>query len=216
MPDVTATVDGDGLELDVSLTTYDTETPTMDVVRCIVPIAALAAITACSPGGPKPAREAESEAHDHHHDHAPAAGADGGGAPTASPTTSDAGTTSDAASTVAAPDPIEAEQAAYARAKTVFEQTCSGCHTPKGSAAAVKHLDVSSYPFGGHHADDIGAAVRTSLGAGGKKATMPKDAPGSVRGEELAAVLAWADAFDRAKAAGLHKPASSHGHGHKH
>lgn len=76
---------------------------------------------------------------------------------------------------------------------------------------------MTSYPFRGHHADDIGASIRRVLGGSGKKATMPKDGPGSVQGDDLALVLAWADAFDRAKSAGAHRPANApHDHGHKH
>lgn len=53
--------------------------------------------------------------------------------------------------------------------------------------------------FGGHHAGEAATVIRTVLGVGGiAKATMPSDDPGAVAGDELAKVLAWADAFDRA------------------
>jgi hypothetical protein len=67
---------------------------------------------------------------------------------------------------------------------------------------------MTSYPLGGHHADDIGTSVRRALGTAGAKATMPKTDPGAVKGDELALVLAWADAFDRAKKAGVARPPS--------
>jgi hypothetical protein len=99
----------------------------------------------------------------------------------------------------AAADPDE--QAAYERARPVFQKYCVGCHTPSDGLAdrrGIAHLDMSSYPFGGHHAAMAGAAVREVLGAAGKPATMPKNAPGTVQGDDLRLVLAWADAFDAA------------------
>lgn len=76
----------------------------------------------------------------------------------------------------------------------------------------LSHFDMTTYPFGGHHADEITKTIRASLGASGKKATMPKDGPGKVTGEQLASILAWADAFDRAHPSEAH----DHGHGHRH
>lgn len=69
---------------------------------------------------------------------------------------------------------------------------------------------MDRYPLGGHHADEIGSMVRQSLGASGSPATMPRDHPGVIEGDELRVILEWADAFDRAH------PASHGGGGHTH
>lgn len=74
---------------------------------------------------------------------------------------------------------------------------------------------MDRYPFGGHHQAEIAQTIRTSLGVAGKKATMPRNDPGVVEGEELALILEWAESFDRAQAAGLHSLAPHH-HGHTH
>ena len=95
-----------------------------------------------------------------------------------------------------------AEAAAYETAKPVFTKYCAECHTTGGPGSgreALEHFDMSGYPFGGHHAATIGAEVREVLGATGEKPTMPKNKPGIVTGDELAAILAWADAFDAAQ-----------------
>ena len=98
--------------------------------------------------------------------------------------------------------PTPEEIAAFEVAKPVFEQHCFRCHTADGKKSkrkALDHLSMDHYPFGGHHADDVGSAVRKVLGAGGNaKATMPSDDRGAVRGDDLAKIVAWADAFDRA------------------
>ncbi len=115
-------------------------------------------------------------------------------------------------------DPLAEERAAYERAAPVFERHCFVCHTKAGARAtrsALHHVRMDSYPFGGHHADELAAIVRQVLGATGERPTMPRNDPGSVRGEDLAAVLAWADAFDRAQAAGLHA-GEEHGGRHNH
>lgn len=121
-----------------------------------------------------------------------------------------------------APDPMALEMAAFDQAKSVFEANCASCHR-KGEPAATKkaltHFDMTAYPFGGHHADEIDASIRKALGIDGGKATMPKGkAAGSVTGDDLAAIAAWADAFAAAKAAGKHggKPAGDGHTGHKH
>lgn len=111
-----------------------------------------------------------------------------------------------------------AEQRAYERARPVFERHCSKCHTSGGKQAkrgALRHFSMDAYPFGGHHAGEMAATIREVLGATGEEATMPDDDPGSVQGEELAAVLEWAAAFERSYAAGLQGAAhDAHGHGH--
>lgn len=104
------------------------------------------------------------------------------------------------------------EQEAYQRARPVFERYCASCHTSSGGKrAALRHFTMDGYPFGGHHAAQISATIREVLGASGQPATMPKDRPGAVQSEELRAILDWADAFDRAHAAGNH---DEHHHEH--
>lgn len=94
------------------------------------------------------------------------------------------------------------EDQAYERARPVFEKYCAKCHTSAGgNPAALLHFSMDRYPFAGHHKAQIGSAIRRVLGASGQPATMPQDRPGAVQGDELRAMLAWADAFDRAHAA---------------
>lgn len=134
----------------------------------------------------------------------------------------------------APPDPAQvkaellaAETAAFEKAKPVFDAKCSSCHAKGGKGAKAKsldHFDMTTYPFGGHHAGEITATIRTSLAIGGGKATMPRNKPGSLTADELAAVAAWADAFDASHEGGAHEGMPGHdehgGHhdhgGHKH
>lgn len=98
----------------------------------------------------------------------------------------------------AAPVVSEEERAAFERARPVFEAYCMKCHTTAGaktSGKAVHHISMDAYPFAGHHAAEAGTAVREALT--GAEPTMPKDNPGTLKPDELALVLAWADAFDR-------------------
>jgi hypothetical protein len=93
-----------------------------------------------------------------------------------------------------------AERGAFMDARLLFERYCFRCHTKDGERANTKaraHLDMSSYPFGGHHAAEAGDAVRSALGSGPKRqrATMPSSDPGAVTGAALKLLLAWADAF---------------------
>jgi mono/diheme cytochrome c family protein len=100
-----------------------------------------------------------------------------------------------------APKPTPEEIAAFQKAKPAFERHCFRCHTSAGKKSkpkALAHISMDAYPFGGHHADESGAVVRNVLGAGGGKPTMPSDDPGAVTGEDLARILAWADASERA------------------
>jgi hypothetical protein len=100
--------------------------------------------------------------------------------------------------------PTDAERAAFARARPVFARYCFKCHTTAGkkhSRTALRHLSMDGYPFGGHHAATVAAAIREVLGVGGEKPTMPDDAPGAVKGDDLATIAAWADAFDQARTA---------------
>jgi mono/diheme cytochrome c family protein len=115
-----------------------------------------------------------------------------------------------------AKDVLAAETDAFAKAKPVFERACGGCHTQGAKNATAKkldHFDMTSYPFGGHHAATIGMTVRTVLGLGNKKATMPSNKPGSIGGDDLAAIKTWIEAWEAADKAGAHpKPAHAHHH----
>lgn len=116
------------------------------------------------------------------------------------------------------PDLLGAERLAYEQVRPIFEQYCARCHTTTGAKATKKtlgHFNMNDYPFGGHHRAEIAQSIRKVLGATGKKATMPRNDPGAVQGEELTLVLDWADSFDRAAAAGLHSAEPDH-HGHAH
>lgn len=115
----------------------------------------------------------------------------------------------------AAPDPAQvkadllaAETAAFDKAKPVFDKHCARCHVKGGKMANAKklgELDMTAYPFGGEHAAEIGAEIRKALGIGGGKVTMPADKKGAVKGDELALIAAWADAFDAARGGGAHE-----------
>jgi mono/diheme cytochrome c family protein len=90
----------------------------------------------------------------------------------------------------------QAEQAAYEAAKPVFVKYCGACHTATGTKTSPKkleHFDMSSYPFDG--AANIDEAISVSLGLRGKKATMPMNKPGSLKGEELQLIVDWAKAY---------------------
>ncbi|NNE18386.1 MAG: hypothetical protein HKN10_07915 [Myxococcales bacterium] len=74
---------------------------------------------------------------------------------------------------------------------------------------------MDGYPLGGHHSAEIAETIREVLGASGKKATMPRNDPGVVQGQDLVLILDWAQSFDRAQAAGLHlTEPDDHGHAH--
>lgn len=104
---------------------------------------------------------------------------------------------------VAPTAPLEAdEMTAHEKAKPVFAAHCARCHSndgSKASKAARRHFDMDLYPFGGHHSSDVTKELRRVLGADGGKPTMPRDDPGAVAGAELELILAWAQAFDRAR-----------------
>jgi hypothetical protein len=124
-----------------------------------------------------------------------------------------------------APDPakvkadlLAAETAAFEQAKPVFDKHCARCHVKGAKQATAKkldHFEMTKYPFGGHHAMEIGGEIRKVLGIGGGKVTMPADKKGAVKGDELALIAAWADAFDASHKAGAHEGHTGHG-GHKH
>ena len=104
-------------------------------------------------------------------------------------------------------DALAAENAAYAKAKPVFDKYCASCHTKGGARATVKklsHVDMTTYPFGGMHTKSIGNEVRKVLGLDGGKPTMPYGHPGAVKGDDLAAIAAWTEAWRAAGKAGAH------------
>ena len=113
----------------------------------------------------------------------------------------------------AQPDPeavkkeaMDAELAAFEKAKPVFTGFCQGCHVKGQRNANAKKLgewDMTSYPFAGKH--NTAKDIREVLAIGGGKATMPKGKPGTVKGDDLAVIAAWADAWDAAEAAGAHE-----------
>lgn len=112
------------------------------------------------------------------------------------------------------------ELAAFERAKPVFDQYCASCHTSKGERASKQklgHFNMDVYPFGGHHASEIGETIRKVLGVGGSKPSMPKDKPGVVKGEELERVVAWSKAFDSGSGQqGQHEGHDAGAHTHQH
>jgi mono/diheme cytochrome c family protein len=124
-----------------------------------------------------------------------------------------------------APDPakikaelLAAETAAFEKARPVFDRYCASCHTKGGKLATAKkldHVDMTAYPFGGHHAMEISGAIRKALGIGGGKPTMPFNNKGAVKGDDLALVAAWADAFDASHQGGAHDGHDGHEH-HEH
>ena len=79
-------------------------------------------------------------------------------------------------------------------------------------AKKLDHFDMTTYPFGGHHAMEIAREIRKSLGIGGGTPRMPADDKGAVQGEELARIEAWADAFDASHVAGAHEGHGGHQH----
>ena len=121
------------------------------------------------------------------------------------------------------PDPkaelLAAELAAYEKAKPVFARWCAKCHEKGNKLATQKkldHFDMTTYPFGGHHGMEISKEIREALAIGGGKPTMPADKKGAVKGEELDAIKAWADAFDAAHEGGAHQGRGHDHGGHKH
>jgi len=189
--------------------------------NALISILATVALAACgskAPPASTPAPDDVDDGHadgdhdqDHEVDEAPPADGDSGAH-------ADAPAAPDAAKVKA--DLLAAENAAYESAKPVFGKYCAGCHQQGGKKASAKklgHLDITTYPFGGHHTAVVGATIRKALGIGGGKATMPFDKPGIVQGDELALIAAWADAFDASGAGGAHEGMAGHDeHAHTH
>lgn len=109
------------------------------------------------------------------------------------------------------------EEAALAKARPIFERACFPCHTSGGAKPnklAIERLSMDAYPFTGEHAMTAGPDLRVALGVeGGKPATMPKGAPGSVTGADLDALVAWSRTFDASHAAGAHDHGDHGEHG---
>lgn len=98
---------------------------------------------------------------------------------------------------------LAAEMSAFETAKPVFDKWCVKCHVYASPAPkAFKALQVEVYPFVGKHSTT--KDIRTVLAIGGGKPSMPFDNKGAVKGDELAAIAAWADAWDQAETAGTH------------
>ncbi|HEX2692160.1 MAG TPA: hypothetical protein VHN14_36370 [Kofleriaceae bacterium] len=108
---------------------------------------------------------------------------------------------------------LATEASAWQTARPVFTKYCATCHAKDGKKATRKkldHFDLATYPLGGHHTATIGFTIRDVLGISGKKPTMPYDKPGLVKGDELAAVKAWTDAWEAAEKGGAHPAAEGH------
>ena len=163
-----------------------------------------AALVACGSKSPPPAAPAQDHAE---MDHA--------GSAVATPTPALPVTSSEPPAPPA-PDPakvkadlLASETSAWETAKPVFVKACASCHTKAGKKSAKKkldHMDMDTYPIGGHHTGTIGFTIREVLGLSGKKATMPYDKPGSVQGDDLAKITAWTDAWEAAEKGGAHPP----------
>ena len=118
-------------------------------------------------------------------------------------------------------DLLAAEMKAHEAARPILEKHCASCHTKAGDGPkkakrkALKHFVMDSYPYTGHHAAELGETIREVLGVGSEEATMPADDPGSVKGEDLEAIVAWTKAWDQAAEAKVGHHAEM-GHDHEH
>jgi hypothetical protein len=165
-------------------------------------------IAGCGSKPPAAATPAEPDHTAHQHDHA---------ATTPSPAT--APTTSPVEPSAPQEDPsarlIAAELTAWDAAGPVFQKFCATCHSSAGKKASKKtleHFVIDTYPPGGHHTATIGFTVRDVLGISGKKPIMPSGKPGSVKGDDLAKIKAWTDAWEAAEKAGAHPKHEQHEH----
>ena len=95
------------------------------------------------------------------------------------------------------PDPnvarLAAEDAAFVGARPVFDRYCADCHASSGENATDRKLARFDLDR-----DPSGDAVRRVLGLGDAAATMPYDKPGVVRGDDLALIAIWVDAWQAA------------------
>jgi hypothetical protein len=177
----------------------------------LLSLIAAAALAACGSNKPSTTTPAEP-AHDHH-DH------EGAGSAIASPEPTPKEPEKPAEPEPPKADPkvelLAAETAAWETAKPVFDTACALCHTSAGKKASKKKLDhfnFDTYPLGGHHTATIGFTIREVLGISGKKPTMPYDKPGSVKGDDLAKIKAWTDAWEAAEKGGAHPAVAEHDH----
>lgn len=100
-----------------------------------------------------------------------------------------------------------AEAVAFEAARPVFARACAMCHTKAGKKATKKTLDnfnLDLYSLGEQHTATIGFTIRDVLGISGKKPTMPYDKPGSIQGDDLAAIKAWSDTWEASYKVGAH------------
>jgi hypothetical protein len=171
-------------------------------MKTLIMSALVGALASCggksSPGGTGPDKNP------------PPGGAD---AAPATPAAADAGV-AEAPPPDAAPPPDPkvalraAETDAYTAANPVFDKYCTSCHSRDGdlsSKKALEHLDITSYPFGGHHVTTIGPTIAHVLGIDGAKPKMPRNKPGAVQGDDLAKIKAWAAAWQAADDGGAHE-----------
>ena len=162
-------------------------------------------LAACGSKSP-PSTPAPEAAHDHGEvDHTSA----GSAVPTTAPAPPSEPPAPDPAKIKA--DLLASETAAWETAKPVFVKSCASCHTKAGKKSAKKkldHMDMDTYPIGGHHTGTIGYAIRDVLGISGKKPTMPDNKPGSVQGDDLEKIKLWTDAWEAADKGGAHPPAA--------
>ena len=182
------------------------------MTKQLITLVAAIAFAACGSKKPAPAAPTEPD-HAAHHEGS-------GSAVTAEPATTQAKPEPEKpAEPPPKADPkaelLAAETSAWETAKPVFDKACATCHTTAGKKASKKKLDhfnFDAYPLGGHHTATIGITIREVLGIDGKKATMPYDKPGSVKGDDLAKIKAWTDAWEAAGKGGAHPVAGEHDH----
>ena len=176
------------------------------MAKTLISLITATALAACGGKSPKTTTPTEAD-HAAHHE------GEGSGSAVATPTDQPKEPEKPAEPPPPAKDPkaelLAAETAAWDTAKPVFEKSCATCHSTAGKKAAKKKLDhfnMDTYPLGGHHTATIGFTIRGVLGISGKKATMPYDKPGSVKGDDLAKIKAWTDAWEAAEKGGAHPP----------
>jgi hypothetical protein len=181
------------------------------MMKQLVTFIAAASLVACGSKAPKTTTTPSEHEHAEHHE------GDGSGSAVATPT--EPTKEPEKPAEPAKPDPkvdlLAAETSAWETAKPVFEKSCATCHSSAGKKAAKKKLDhfnMDTYPLGGHHTATIGFTIRDVLGISGKKPTMPYDKPGSVKGDDLAKIKAWTDAWEAAEKGGAHPAVAKGGH----
>ncbi|MEK6606695.1 MAG: c-type cytochrome [Myxococcota bacterium] len=100
-----------------------------------------------------------------------------------------------AAGPAPAPPPEGAPR--FADVEPFFRKHCARCHGPnpddeKTGAKAREHLDIATYPFGGHHGHEALAAIGKVLARGKDGRTkMPADDRRGLKDDEIALVKRW-------------------------